>query len=286
MKHPAIHPILKSRFEKIQAAFDRTLHGYACQDIHAFRIEVKKLRAFLQLAAGEHPIQLPKHLHKFYGMAGLVRNLELQQQRILDAFKGKPQLPQSYLNSLGIESAVASLAARAYAQKKLSVRQEKNDLLARAPAHLRQTGIHHFLNNTDKRLRAAVALLPPLSDEALHDVRKCLKDLQYNLPYINEEAAHLLPAALLKRKDHLVHLTEALGRYQDLRAALTLLTPGYLQQVNDDKEKLLLETLRTSWEADKQAAGIHLHTLLTRMFSHTPKSPSAADPILEVPFTT
>lgn len=286
MKHTTIHPIIKSRFEKIEAALISAVIQFKAEDIHAFRVEVKKLRAFLQLADEKKQLSLPKRLHKFYRMAGHIRNLELQQQRIHDAFRHKSQLPQSYLYFLGTETATACQVAGGYAKKKLSIGLELDYLLDHAPRHLEKTDIHHFIRHTEDRLRTSIALPTPLSDEVLHDLRKCLKDLQYNRSYVKKEAADILPDALLKSKDQLTHLTEALGRYQDLRAGLLLLAPTYLQQVKEEKETALLETLRTRWEKDKQAAGIRLHTLLSKMLSHTPAVPVAAEPVMETPFTT
>jgi hypothetical protein len=106
---------LKSRFERIQASFDSAIAYFDAEDIHAFRVEVKKLQAFLHLAPKGVKVKLPTRLGQFYRLVGQIRNLQLQQQRIRDAFLHKDGLPQSYLTLLAIGIAGAIRRARKFA---------------------------------------------------------------------------------------------------------------------------------------------------------------------------
>src|SRR5580692_4119732 len=121
--------IIKCRFEKIATSFDEAIAYLDAEDIHAFRAEVKKLRAFLQLAPSGTKVKMPGRLHLFYRMVGEIRNLQLQQQRIRDAFLGQNCLPQTYLNLLAIETANAIRVARKFACNRLSIPVEERQLL-------------------------------------------------------------------------------------------------------------------------------------------------------------
>ena len=123
-----IHTI-KSYFEKIQASFDVAIAYLDAEDIQAFRIEVKKLWAFLHLVSNGAKVKPPRRLHVFYRMVGVIRNLQLQEQRIRGAFLYQSCIPQTYLNLLAIETAAAIRCARKFAADRLSIPVEERQLL-------------------------------------------------------------------------------------------------------------------------------------------------------------
>jgi CHAD domain-containing protein len=218
MKHQETIQVIKSRFDRIQKAFDRTTIQFNAEEIHNFRIEVKKLRAFLRLAATEKKVKLPKWLHKFYRMAGLIRNLELQQERVREAFRDKAPFPQSYLNMLDEETASNIILARKLS-KKLSIKIAKRRVLDAVPARLTKDRQREFVRNTGDRLEIPMETKGWIDDETMHDLRKCLKDLLYDRSYIKKRDARLLPVHIPDKKK-LFPLTEVLGKFQDIRFGL------------------------------------------------------------------
>lgn len=103
MKHKEARDIIESRFKKINASFGAVVTDFATEDIHRFRVEIKKLRAFLH--ATKKGLTLPKQLKKFYSLASVIRNLQMQQQRIVKAAaETEDPLPSNYLSIVDAES--------------------------------------------------------------------------------------------------------------------------------------------------------------------------------------
>ena len=253
MTHHEIIHVLKSRFERIQASFDVAIVYLDAEDIHDFRVEVKKLRAFLCLASGREEIKLPRGLHHFYRIAGEIRNLQLQEERIRHAFQDESSLPQFYLTLLGIEAASHIRRARKFAATQLPIPADEQRLSRAIPDRLNKNSVREFARDSVRLLQTVVDHLEPIGDDILHSLRKCLKGLLYNEHFIQKEAADLLPPALSAGKGSLTALVELLGQYQDLRSGLFLLRPHYIDQVPDAAERERLQGIRTQWEIDKAA---------------------------------
>jgi CHAD domain-containing protein len=223
---------LKSHFEKIQASFDAAIAYLDAEDIHAFRVEVKKLRAFLHLGSSGAKAKPPGRLHLFYRMVGEIRNLQLQEQRIREACLYQSCLPHTYLNLLAIETAAAIRRARQFATSRLSIPVEERQVLS-ALTYPTKDNLQGFVRKALYRLQKISDNHHPIDDDALHSLRKCLKDLPYNHPY--------------------TALTDLLGQFQDLRSGLVFLQPIYIDQIPDAGEKKMLERIRVLWEKDKAA---------------------------------
>jgi CHAD domain-containing protein len=253
MTHQETVHILKSRFEKIQASFDAAIVYLDAEDIHVFRVEVKKLRAFLQLASPREKTKLPRHLHHFFRIVGEIRNIQLQEQRIRDAFPHESSLPQSYLTLLSIEAADHIRRARKLVATRLSIAADEQRLLHAFPGRLSKNSLREFTHENIRVLQTIADHAEPVGDDTLHSLRKCLKGLLYNQCYIRKEAADILPLSLSAGKNTLTALVELLGQYQDLRSGLFLLRPRYIDQVPDAAERRRLQRVRTQWENDKAA---------------------------------
>lgn len=94
----------KESLENISAYYNHLLKDFDADDNHNFRVEIKKLRAFIRLiniSQPDHENKIPKKIRKFYHLVGDIRNLQLHQQRIRnfcdDLFSENPQL---YLDSI------------------------------------------------------------------------------------------------------------------------------------------------------------------------------------------
>jgi CHAD domain-containing protein len=253
MTHQETIHIIKIRFEKIQASFDAAIVYLDAEDIHAFRVEVKKLRAFLQLASPREKTKLPRHLHHFYRIAGEIRSIQLQEQRIRDTFPHEGSLPQSYLTLLSIEAADHIRHARKLVATRLSIAADEQRLLHAFPGCLSKNSLREFTRDSICVLQTIADHLEPVGDDTLHSLRKCLKGLLYNQSYIQKEAADILPLALPAGKNTLTACIELLGQYQDLRSGLFLLRPRYIDQVSDAAERRRLQGVCTQWENDKTA---------------------------------
>jgi CHAD domain-containing protein len=252
MNRRATQHIINSRWKNIQYTFSRVKVGFSIEDIHAFRLEIKKMRAFLRLygSAKGRP-KLAGHLHRFYSLLGVIRNLQLQQQRITEAWKGrKESLPRLYLTMLETEIVIKTAEAKSFAKDTLSIKKEKEKILAKMPGPINGKAIRGFVQTSAGKLENLWGWPYPLEDDTLHSIRKLLKDLFYNYAYIAKEASTLLPAAF-REKVSIKNITDMLGDFQDMRMKLDLLQPDYLSTVNDERERTALEGLKKDWEEEK-----------------------------------
>jgi len=263
MKKRKTAPIIRYRFDKIDKALEKVSIDFASKDIHDFRVEFKKMRAFLRLAASDRPARGGR-LHHFYHIAGFIRNLQLQQQRIDEEWENKDHPPQSYLNLLNAEKSASIGLAKNYAQKKLSMEKEEQRVLTSTARCLSKAASRRFSRSAAAHLEH-LSGARPIADDSIHEIRKRLKDLFYNKSFVIKEAALILPASLLTR-EKLKQILAALGKFQDLRSGLTLLQPYYLDRITDPRERTALEALKKKWEEEKQRHKKDLYDLLVQSF--------------------
>src|SRR5258708_1356666 len=180
VEHEKIIHIIQKKFGRIRDAFRRVIVHFEGPDIHAFRIEIKKLRAFLRLLAiGKNRfgrLRLPKHLHRLYLLGGKIRDLQLQQEHISEAFKGKEEsLPHSYLHLLRMEESTHILMAATLARNKLSIKKEEKKVRRALPLALRGKIRIRFVRMQVVRLERLAGSIVPMQDEIQHSIRKLLK---------------------------------------------------------------------------------------------------------------
>lgn len=254
MTHQETIHALKRRFKKIKASFDATITYFDAEEIHAFRVEIKKLRAFLHLTSIGDKIKHSARLHLFYHIVGEICNLQLQKQRVRDVFLHQSDLPHTYLTLLTIEIAATIRRAREFAANRLFIIEEEQHLVGSFPNYLPENNSIVFAESIVHQLEHLSENDNPPNDEVLHSVRKHLKDLLYNYSYIEKEALCILPPMLSHGKETISELTHLLGQFLDLRSGVALLQPIYIDQVFDARERENLIRLRVNWE--KEAATI------------------------------
>ena len=82
----------------------------------------------------------------------------------------------------------------------------------------------------------------------MHEVRKILKDIYYNLNYIKDNAD--LPKAIAE-KQVLKSLNHQLGSFMDKYFQLEFLHHDYLSKLHDETEKAVLLTMKSNWVDEK-----------------------------------
>jgi hypothetical protein len=267
MEQKQIVHIIQKRFGRIQDVFRRVITHFEGSDIHAFRVEIKKLRAFLRLLATEKSrsgrLRLPKQLHRFYRLAGDIRDLQLQQEHIREAFKGNEEsLPHSYLHLLRVEEATHILMAATLARNKLSIKREEKKVSSSLPHALRGRSRIRFVRMQAGRLEKLAGSIIPIQDDIQHSIRKLLKDIVYNRDHLSRETTLLLPRPLLTEGKEIKSLIEALGIFQDIRTGLGFLRERYTGPVTDEKERSTLEGLKRKWEEGQADRKKKIYTLI------------------------
>lgn len=241
--------IIEEVFKNIDKLCDKILKNFNADDIHDFRVEVKKLRAFLRLLDIKRDRAIiPKQLKTFYRYAGNVRNIQLYEQTLFEYIKAHDvKKPDEYIKLLNNEKKYWKKEA-CNLVKDNDFSKTKKKILKRLPAKLEKSGIKKFVQNNLDNLKLQLDYLN--DNNTLHSVRKILKDIFYNWDYIKYYA--VLPAAISNR-EALKLLTATLGEFIDKFMQLEFLKPVYLDKINNENEKILLKKIRTSWLRKKRA---------------------------------
>lgn len=264
MKESEIIHCYKTVFKKLTKHYERSLEDFDADDIHHFRVEMKKLRAFIRLvnlAQPDHQHKIPGSIKKIYHLVGNIRNLQLQQQRIANLTRELMlEMPRSYLQSLHNDEKLFQKVARQTAGE-VSLGDFEKKLVNQAPYELNNEIINVYLQKNKTRL-AGLLMLPVYYDEALHDVRKVLKDLMYNYEYLENALSAYMPDALNDFKT-VETFTVALGDFYDLCIALFLLSPVYVSQIVAPGETEVLNKLRAYLRLRKYTISNQIVLMLT-----------------------
>jgi CHAD domain-containing protein len=264
MKQKEMVEIVEDIFKDIEKLCGKICKTFNAEDIHDFRVAVKRLRAFLRLIdiKKDGPI-IPKLLKSFYRYIGNVRNIQLYEQ---DLFKYLTAVdikkPGEYIKLLNKEKDYWKKEA-VDVMKNEDFLKPKEKILKALPAKLEKPGIKKFVQNNLDKLKLQLEYLK--DDSPLHNIRKILKDIFYNWDYIKYHAD--LPSTI-SNKEALKMLTTTLGEFIDKFMQLEFLKHGYLDKINNEDEKILLKKIRTLWLRKKRAIKQKLQPDLIALKQH------------------
>ena len=254
MNQGQIKHITNNHYRKLKKHIKTVNEDFDVEAIHQFRVEYKKLRAFLRMisqqqeTAGE--IKISKKLKKGYNISGSVRDLQLQQQRILEATKQELKKPQAYISLLQKEiKKLQPELSEIFLEKPVTASKKKTD--ASIPDKFQLNGFSNFVQKKWEAIYAIIASRH-FSDDNIHAIRKNLKDLFYNLKIYVGVEYELLSLNIWKGKDeeYFNKLLDQLGSFQDKCTAIALLKSYWLNSLNIYNRELL-ERIKKGWVKDK-----------------------------------
>jgi len=249
MKKKEIAEVVEESFETLEKLRHKILEEFDADDIHDFRVEVKKLRAFLRLVnikKDDDEPTIPKLLKTFYGYIGIVRNIHLLRHHLFkyvtDHSVGKPAAFLKLMRN--DEDFWKKEAGELMADNNFTDVKEK--ILGALPGKLDKSLIKKFI---ESKLADLEKLLEDLGgDNQMHSIRKILKDILYTWRFIKRYAD--LPE-VISGEDKLKSLTSALGDFMDRSFQIEFLQPSYLDKIKTKKEKSLLLNLEKQWHSEK-----------------------------------
>jgi len=241
--------LLKKHIKNVAVNFD-------AGEIHQFRVAYKKLRAFLRLInfgdKKSRAIKICKKLKKAYGMAGSIRDLQLQQQRIGEAIAADYKRPQDYLDRL--QQAMNMLKpgfAETARNNPVGKCKKKTD--AGIPDEF---SFNHFSDFVKQKWESVVTITAyrHLRDDHIHTIRKHLKDLFYNLKIFDESEGAIISQGIWKEKDEAYYfqLLDELGNFQDTCMAISFLEKEWVNGLNPYNHKLLAQVKKTWMKKKRQ----------------------------------
>ncbi|WP_126246151.1 CHAD domain-containing protein [Chitinophaga rhizosphaerae] len=198
----------------------RHLMAYAAsgdpESLHRVRVEVKKLKAFLQFARSigrkKNAPSQPRSLKKMFRRAGMIRDAGIQLQ-LMQQFN----LPDAAFRA-GETQVIEQLSDAfredfTYFDK--SLRQTFRKLLGTLRP-VRKHDVRHWLS---RRLGAIAEMVASPGSDQLHEARKVVKSLVYFLG--------MLPGRLKRQSkiniSYLDQLQDAIGKWHDLEVTVSML---------------------------------------------------------------
>jgi CHAD domain-containing protein len=218
--------------------------------IHDFRVNVKKLRAFLRMlrlnANDPDELKYPRAFKKMYAITGKIRDRQLFIKRIKEAGKGQPSEKMRDL-----KKEIRELADKDdFLSKKDLEAIEENmiDNLPVAPAML----IKDFIEQKTGATREIISK-GNYADAGLHTIRKNLKDISYIIGIYQDDLKTAVPFGFWTDEEvkKATDLTHVLGLFNDTSIALSLVPPTQIRKA-DNHEREHLRSIRRHWLAEKR----------------------------------
>lgn len=203
--------------------------------IHAFRVAVKKLRAYVQLieSGKDQPkMSLGKKVKRLYDIAGEIRSAQLEEKKV----KGQKKALPGYSKNLSVKILLNRQLWNE--QYKPGTFEKLSKRLAAKPVRKISAGTLVCFLRACTRVLEDIADSSP-DDEMIHTARKRVKEMLYNTklagkhwPKAHARIAHL-PLSTLDK------LSELLGDYNDERLIQESLLSFSPKATNADEKKAL-----------------------------------------------
>ena len=244
--------LIGKRINKLKGYYGNVLEDFEMEEIHKFRLQIKKLRAFLRLInkarRGTKKIKVNKYFLDFYRTIGHIRNLQLHQKNVLEVCRNNNnELPKSYLECLHKQETETKQLVRNMAST-ISIHDLNQNIADALPLKIRRRSIAKFV--ADKKASLISLLLTlPYSDTDLHSVRKILKDYLYTWVIIKHSVATNFQLSRVKQKE-IKMIGEELGNFQDCCLALSFFKPECIRSAG--KEVRTVRTLKFYFSRKKK----------------------------------
>lgn len=236
------------------AKLGRKIPGcFEVEDIHRWRVDYKRLRAFLRMStsgAKELKPLISDDLKTLYKIAGTIRDIQL----FIPAFQSA--LP-GYFSDTPVYSSL--LQRKLFIEKedyiniyeKISFSSEEETCRHSLPDYLTTERIKKFVQENITAIR--LLLIVPITDKNLHRIRKHLKDIISNIHTCSSFWGIPFPVTAWKNEKNMTDLALELGNYMDTCNKLLFFEPAYTNLLPLE-EKKVLKCIQEDWmnEKDKQ----------------------------------
>ncbi|HJV19126.1 MAG TPA: CHAD domain-containing protein [Sediminibacterium sp.] len=249
MNKKEVRRVAKDYCHELRLYYQRLLPGYGIASIHQFRVNYKKLRAFLRMMRGPETItgQLPvtKKLKSTYRLCGGIRDLQLHRQQIQHAYRSRQKKPQTYLLQLQQKTAGYKKELRTiFSETTMDAGIEK--VIGSLPGSFSKKSLRRYIQQQWDAVQQLIDSRH-FTDANMHRIRKLLKDLYYNMSALDEGSIVVKNGKRktifsLKSFDALLN---QLGKFQDLTTEIRLLGVFQLKGLPAAEQKEL-EWLRAT----------------------------------------
>jgi CHAD domain-containing protein len=258
-----LHLAIQRHYRKAKTLGKTATETWGEEEIHRFRIEVKKLRACLHLAGCTQTgikASLPGRLEVFNRMIGIVRHLQLQRKGLENAaVRLRIDLPDTC--SAALEGRIETAQAVIGQYLTLNSPLGKPRAEWHAPFYGRPIGrgVEAFVREKAEILSIGQELP---DEDGLHILRKAIKDILYAWPcFPGVHAISTLPKKW-RTREALKSCSDKLGQFHDTCMQLELLQDNYFLMSADSQTGCFLDEVRQLWRKDKEEKLEELRHLL------------------------
>jgi CHAD domain-containing protein len=254
MTKKQVKHIINDHYRKLKKQLNHIIPGFDPETIHQFRVEYKKLRAFLRMISRQNEngrkIKFSKNLKKAYKISRTIRDLQLQQQRILETTNPGLTKPKVYLMLLQKEIKKLKPEFSEIISEE-PVTESKKKTNAAMPDKFTVLDFKLFIQEKWDAVNSII-VSGHLSDERIHAIRKELKDLFYNLKIFDGIEQDIASISNWKEntEPYIDQLQLDLGNFQDKCMAINLVKLYYPDSLSAGTRKEL-EQLKKKWENEK-----------------------------------
>lgn len=224
--------------------------SFEVEDIHHWRVEYKKLRAFLRMSNSrtKEPKQLiSDELKIIYKTAGTIRDIQLFIPALHSALPDHSSVTPVY-SSLLQRKLFIDKKDFIKIHEKISFNAEWETWCCLLPDYLTTENIKRFVQQNITAIR--LMLLVPITDKNLHNIRKHLKDIIYNVHTCSSVWGITFPVTAWKNEKIMSDLALELGNYMDTCNKLLFFEPSYTNLLPLE-EKKILKVIQKDWLNEK-----------------------------------
>lgn len=252
MASQKIHLAILRHYRRAKTLGKTVAETWGEEDIHQFRVEVKKLRACLRLAGATHTgikARLPGKLHVFYSMVGIIRCLQLQRKELEDAaIRLKKELPDSCSGFIEGRIDTAVTVIKEYVNLNFPLGKPRAEWHVPVHGHEMSRGTEAFIRGKREFMLVGQSLPDELG---LHAMRKAMKDILYAWSGFSDDDILLLPENW-RSIDKLRVCAGVLGEFHDICIQLQLFQDSHFLLSAEDEAGALFEEIRQLWLKDKE----------------------------------
>lgn len=237
MKRDAIEKILRAKTDKLEKLATSIAPKFKEEDIHQFRVEVKRLRSFLRLLSinKKKELKIPKKFKKLYDILGEIREMQLEQKRLKEL---NANLPSYFICMEDTIDKQKLLWEKHYSKKTIDSLKEK--LISLNVDDIDPELLIDFISKRIKDLKAINEGEP--NNEQIHTHRKDVKDMLYNIKLAEKEWKKGFEAIGKLSIKELDALSDVIGNYNDERIILDhLISFSQSPQVPAEEQQKLFD---------------------------------------------
>ncbi|MDP4261291.1 MAG: CHAD domain-containing protein [Bacteroidota bacterium] len=247
--------IIHYYFKRLDKYMEKMKKDFNEESIHLFRVEVKKLRAFLRMLRPgmEDPglLKFPRPFKKMYAIAGKIRDRQLCLKRMNEYDQGNDNRSMDTIQ--GWEKEIEELTGKKddfLSKGELAEVEEK--IIKQVPVIVGDALLKNFFSQKLGAIRQVISG-GRYRDAELHSIRKSIKDITYINGIFRDDFKTPLPflrwnKSEVKKAEDLAH---TLGLFNDSCIALSFLMPADIKKASTGKKKYLL-SVRQKWLTEKR----------------------------------